>query len=97
MNEAQAIGCEALAIMQAKLEQEIVKHNTSKDEYHEAKAKLEQAQADAARLDWLDKYAHIASWVDNEPIKMVIDAASGKEFTGDTWREAIDAAMKEQE
>jgi hypothetical protein len=56
---------------------------------------IEALKADATRMDWLDSYAHIASWVDHEPIKMVIDAASGKEFTGDTWRECLDAAMKE--
>lgn len=57
----------------------------------------EAASKDTERLDWLDKYAHIASWVDHEPIKMVIDAASGEEFTGDTWREAIDVAMRREE
>lgn len=56
--------------------------------------RLEKAEKDAARLDWLDNYAHIATWVDNEPTKLVIDAATGDEFTGDSWREAIDKAME---
>ena len=56
--------------------------------------RLEKAEKDAARLDWLDKFAHLATWVDNEPTKLVIDAASGDEFKGDTWRAAIDAAME---
>lgn len=56
--------------------------------------RLEKAEKDAARMDWLDKYAHVATWVDNEPTKLVIDAASGDEFTGDTWRDAIDSAME---
>lgn len=51
-------------------------------------------KADAERLDWLDKCAHVAGWVEHEPTKMVIDAASGEEFTGDTWREAIDEAIR---
>lgn len=52
------------------------------------------AQQDAARLDWLDQAAHCADWVDGEPLKRVIRADDGKAFHGDSWREAIDAAMK---
>ncbi len=51
-----------------------------------------QDREDAERLDWLDGVAHCADWLDGEPIKRVIRASDGVEFTGDTWREAIDAA-----
>jgi len=56
--------------------------------------RLEKAEKDAARMDWLDNCAHMATWLDFEPMKLVIDAESGDEFTGDTWREAIDTAME---
>ena len=75
-----------------------VLYRSAEAAYVTARAKLEaaveQLEQDAKRMDWLDKYAHIATWVDNEPTKLVIDAASGDEFTGDTWREAIDNAME---
>lgn len=51
-----------------------------------------QDREDAERLDWLDGVAHCADWLDGEPTKRVIRASDGAEFTGDTWREAIDAA-----
>ena len=51
---------------------------------------------DAERLDWLDAQAHCADWVDDEPTKRVIRAETGGVSTGNTWREAIDAAMEKQ-
>lgn len=51
-----------------------------------------QDREDAERLNWLDMAAHCADWLDNEPTKRVIRAHDGAEFTGDTWREAIDHA-----
>lgn len=59
-------------------------------------SEVQALRKDVARLDWLDAQAHCADWVDNEPTKRVIRAEDGEEFTGDTWRAAIDAAMKGQ-
>jgi len=56
-------------------------------------AENEELRADQRRLDWMDQHAHCADWVDFEPTKRVIEAACGSEFTGDTWRDAIDAAL----
>ncbi len=56
--------------------------------------RLEKAEKDAGRLRWLDEHAHVATWVVNEPTKLVVYAATGEEFTGNTWSEAIDAAME---
>jgi len=87
---------DALAAKLATLEAELEKRRKEiQNQYRciNSHAVLTQrAEADVERMDWLDKYAHIATWVDGEPTKLVIDAASGEEFTGETWRECIDAA-----
>lgn len=63
--------------------------------YQAARATLQsQGREDAERLDWLDKVAHCADWMEGEPTKRVIRAHDGAEFTGDTWREAIDHARR---
>lgn len=59
---------------------------------HIAKQVSAQDREDAERMDWLDRVAHCADWLEGEPTKRVIRASDGAEFTGDTWREAIDAA-----
>lgn len=58
---------------------------------------VQALRKDAERLDWLDARAHCADWVEGEPTKRVIRAEDGQVYTGDTWREAIDAAMEEQD
>ncbi len=61
----------------------------------QARAALQaQDREDVKRLDWLDKAAHCADWMEGEPTKRVIRAHDGAEFTGDTWREAIDHARR---
>jgi hypothetical protein len=61
-----------------------------------ASPEVAELRKDAERLDWLDARAHCADWVEGEPTKRVIRAEDGQVHTGDTWREAIDAAMEEQ-
>lgn len=54
---------------------------------------LEAAREDVARMDWLDQHAHCAGWDEFQPMKQVVRADDGEEFSADTWREAIDNAI----
>lgn len=47
---------------------------------------------DAARLDWLESECHTLTFTGTEPT--VTRGEDGRDFTGETFREAIDAAMK---
>jgi hypothetical protein len=58
-------------------------------------ARLEAAEIDSKRLDWVESYAHALDWDEHVPMRRVIRADDGCEFCGDTWREQIDAAMQE--
>jgi hypothetical protein len=62
-------------------------------------AERERAEAnarDARRWDWLQNEAHALDWTDDGERRVIV-ADVGDEFTGETWREAIDAALAAQE
>jgi hypothetical protein len=59
--------------------------------------RLEAAERDSKRLDWVEDRAHALDWDPNQSMKRVIRGDDGAEFCGDTWREQIDAATQEGE
>lgn len=59
--------------------------------------RLEAAERDSKRLDWIEDRAHALDWDPRQPMKRVIRGDDGAEFCGDTWREQIDAATQEGE
>jgi hypothetical protein len=62
-------------------------------------AERERAEAnarDARRMDWLHNEAHALDWTDDGERRVIV-ADVGDEFIGETWREAIDAALAAQE
>ena len=54
--------------------------------------RMEAAERDVARIDWLESKAHMLTWNDNAE-HVAIRAEDGAEGTGESWREAIDAAI----
>lgn len=49
---------------------------------------------DAARLDWIERHAHLLGW-DKDGEREVVRADDGATFTGDSFREAIDSALSQ--
>jgi hypothetical protein len=55
-------------------------------------AQRERDGRDAERLDWMESYMHTLTW-DDDGRRVCIEAAHGIEGVGESWRDAIDAAI----
>jgi hypothetical protein len=55
---------------------------------------VDEMERDKARLDWLERECFDLVWEDQTP--GVIRASDGQRFHGDTRREAIDAAIHDE-
>lgn len=62
------------------------------DFVHDHHAEIAEALKDKVRMDWIERQLHMLTWNDNAE-HVAIRAEDGADGIGDSWREAIDAAI----
>lgn len=91
--ERQLLLAHVAALEGEALELRAVAYNDTQSKLIEAlEADLAACRRDQARMDWIERDAHLVGW-DNEGERLVVRADDGREATGDTFRDAIDAQL----